>query len=77
MTDRQALPGLTEDQLKGLRSMLEKIVTADSVELQKIERFGEQVYRIVLALESEGGPESLAMLLGPAPDDTLKWIGKN
>ena len=74
---RQALPGLTEGQLEGLRSGLERIVTADSVELQKIEQFGKQVYRVVFALETSGGGESLAMLLGPAADDTLRWIGKN
>jgi len=74
---RQALPGLTRDQLKGLRFALDKIVTADSVELQKIEQFGEQVYRVVFALETEGGPESLAMLLRTADGDTLGWIGKN
>jgi len=73
----QALGGLTEDQLKALRSTLERIVTADSVELQKIEQFGEQVYRVVFVLDTADGPESLAMLMGPASDDTLRWIGKN
>ncbi|MBL7221285.1 MAG: hypothetical protein ISS69_14310 [Phycisphaerae bacterium] len=73
----QALGGLTEDQLKALRSTLKRIVTADSVELQKIEQFGDQVYRVVFALETDGTPESLAMLLGMTDDDTLGWIGKN
>ena len=73
----QALEGLTEDQLKALRSTLERIVTADSVELQKIEQFGQQVYRVVFALETADGPASLAMLLGLATDDKLRWIGKN
>jgi len=74
---QQALEGLTEDQLKSLRFALEKIVTADSVELQKIEQFGEQVYRVVFALETAEGPESLAMLLGMSDGDELRWIGKN
>jgi len=73
----QALPGLTTKQLEGLSFALEKIVTADSVELQKIEQFGKQVYRVVFALKTAGGPESLAMLLGMTADDTLRWIGKN
>jgi hypothetical protein len=73
----QALPGLTEDQLKALRSSLERIVTADSVELQKIEQFGKQVHRVVFALETADGPESLAMLLGMTTGDALRWIGKN
>ena len=73
----QALDGLTEDQLKALRSTLERIVTADSVELQKIEQFGEQVYRVVFALDTADGPGSLAMLLGLTADDKLRWIGKN
>lgn len=75
--DRQALPGLTENQLEGLSSVLEKIASADSVELQKIEQFGKQVYRVVLALKTEGGPGSLAMLLGTADGEALRWIGKN
>jgi len=73
----QAIGDLTEDQLKGLRSTLERIVTADSIELQKIEQFGKQVYRVVFALETSDGPESLAMLLGSTTGDTLRWIGKN
>ena len=75
--DRQALPGLTTKQLEGLSFALEKIVTADSVELQKIEQFGKQVYRVVFALKTAGGPESLAMLLGTADGEALRWIGKN
>jgi hypothetical protein len=75
--DRQALGGLSEDQIKNLRFALEKIVTAENVELQKIEQFGEQVYRVVLAIETAGKAESLAMLLGIADGDALRWIGKN
>ena len=75
--DRQALPGLTRDQIKSLRAALEKVVTADSVKLQKIEQFGKRVYRVVFAIETAGRAESLAMLMGPADDDALRWIGKN
>ena len=74
---RQVRPGLTKDELKGLRFALDKIVTADSVELQKIEQFGKQVYRVVFALDTGGEGESLAMLLAISADDTLRWIGKN
>ncbi len=73
----QALGGLTKDELRGLRFALDKIVTADSVELQKIEQFGKQVYRVVFVLETAGEGESLAMLMGISDGDTLRWIGKN
>ncbi|MCP4374943.1 MAG: hypothetical protein GY794_01990 [bacterium] len=72
----QALEKLSNDQLNALRSTLERIVIADSVELEKIEKFGE-VYRVVLKIESSNGPGSLAMLAGMTSDDKLKWIGKN
>ena len=74
---RQALPGLTRDQLKSLRAAMERIVTADSVDMQKIEQFGDRVYRVVFTIETAGRAEFLAMLMGPADDDTLRWIGKN
>ena len=73
----QAIPELTTKQLEALRAALEKMIFADSVELEKIEQFGENVYRAVLAMETEGKPESMAMLLSPGPDDKLRWIGKN
>ncbi|MDP7287819.1 MAG: hypothetical protein QGH94_07490 [Phycisphaerae bacterium] len=72
----QAIPGLTKPQLKGLRVGLEKIVTADDVQLQKIERFGQQIYRAVLTLKVDGRTEPLAMLLAP-DGDGLGWIGPN
>jgi hypothetical protein len=73
----QALPDLTGDQLKALRSALDLIVAADGVELQKIDKFGKQVYRVVFALDIDGAPESLAMLLSIGDEDKFKWIGKN
>jgi len=76
MNDQTAAQ-LTEDQLKGLRGALGRIVTADSVKLQKIEKFGQQVYRAVFDLETADGPATLAMLLAVGEDDTLKWLGKN
>ncbi|MBT3199283.1 MAG: hypothetical protein HN350_05155 [Phycisphaerales bacterium] len=75
-TTAQAIPGLTEPELKGLRFALGKIVSADSVELQKIERFGK-VYRAVFALDTDGAPGSLSMLLGPSSDGKLKWYRPN
>jgi len=74
---RQVPAKMTEQQLKGLKDALGRIASADSVELQKIERFGDQVYRAVLALETSGGPKTLAMLLAVGEDDTLKWLGRN
>ena len=74
---RQTRPGLTEYEVKSLRFALDKIVAADSVELQKTEKFGKQVYRVVLAIETADGPESLAMLLAIGADDKMRWIGKN
>jgi len=73
----QAMPGLTEQQLTGLRSALDQIITADKTELRKIEKFGKQAYRAVFDLQTAEGPKSLAMLLAVGEDDTLKWLGKN
>jgi hypothetical protein len=73
----QALPDLTGDQLKALSSALDMIVAADSVELHKIDKFGKQVYRVVFALDTDGAPASLAMLLSFGDGDELRWIGKN
>jgi len=73
----QAMEGLTESQLKELRFGLEKIVAADSAALTKIERFGDRIYRAVLALEADGRSETLAMLLAFDATAELRWIGRN
>ena len=73
----QAKEGLTIKELKGLRSALERIVSADEVSLRKIERFGGQVYRAVLTVKTPDGDGSLAMLLTTGDDGKLRWIGSN
>ena len=73
----QAKEGLTVQELKGLRSSLERIVSADEVSLRKIERFGGQVYRAVLTVKTPDGDGSLAMLLTAGDDGPLRWIGSN
>ena len=73
----QAAPGLTEKETRSLRFVLAQIVEADSVELEKTERFGKQVYRAVLRLTGKDGPRTLAVLLVKTEDGTLRWVGKN
>jgi hypothetical protein len=74
---RQANVKLTKDELNALRFGLDRIVTADSVELQKIEKFGAEIYRVVFTLNTGQEATSQAMLLAFDDDGSLKWIGKN
>ena len=74
---RQAAPGLTEEETRSLRFALAQIVEADTVELEKTERFGRQVYRAVFRLGTADGPRTLALLLVKPQDGALRWIGKN
>lgn len=73
----QAAPGLNDNQMRSLRFALAQIVAADTVELEKTERFGRQVYRAVFRLRTEDVPGSLAMLLVKTQDGALRWVGKN
>ncbi|MDP6633720.1 MAG: hypothetical protein QGG42_02380 [Phycisphaerae bacterium] len=73
----QTMSGLTRPQLENLRFGLGRIISADSVELQKIEQFGKEVYRAVFTLRIEDRSESVSMLLAIGAGDKLKWIGKN
>jgi hypothetical protein len=74
---RQAAADLTGGQTRVLRGALERIVDADSVELEKIERFGKNVYRAVFRLDEKNGPATLAVLLVTAKAGTLRWAGPN
>ena len=75
--DEQAARGLDEDQTRSLQFALAQIVAADTVELEKTERFGKQVYRAVFRLTTKDGPGTLAVLLVKIEDGTLRWVGKN
>ncbi|MDP7636789.1 MAG: hypothetical protein QF577_04480 [Phycisphaerae bacterium] len=74
---RQAAADLTGGQTRVLRGAMERIVDADTVELEKIERFGKNVYRAVFRLDGKNRSATLAVLLVTAKAGTLRWAGPN
>jgi len=76
IANSQALEELTDQQLERLHLGLEKLVVADGAELQKIEKFGPDIYRAVFTVEIGSDSEPLAMLLGTS-GGKLRWIGRN
>ena len=72
----QSASDLTESQSRMLTAVLTQIASAQSVELTKIDRFGEDILRASLHLRGETGQRDIHMLL-IARDGHLRWAGPN
>ncbi len=66
---------LSDQQRKGLRSALEKIIEADEVELVRMDKFGENVYRVGFDLTGRNRQRVFFLIIDKG--DKLLWAGKN
>ena len=73
---RQMPTNLQSHRADALKATLTNIVKADSVELTKIDCFGDKVYRASLKLTSAGRRQALHVLLVQA-EGKLRWAGRN
>lgn len=73
---QQAAGGLSDSQIQALRASLMELLRAGSVELERIDRFGPEVYRATLVLSTGGASRSAAFLL-VEKDGQLRWAGRN
>ena len=79
MLTRQIAAGISDTQDKGLRYVLAQLARADDVTVQRVDRFGPDLYRSTLTFTSQGRPRTIALLLIPDDDDekTLHWANTN
>jgi hypothetical protein len=73
---RQAAGELTDSQRQSLRASLMELIRADSVELDRIDRFGPEIYRVTFTLVAAGKSRPAALLL-VVQGDQLRWAGRN
>jgi hypothetical protein len=73
---QQAAGGLTDRQATALRATLEQLAKAQAVELEEMDRFGDDVYRAALGVTSGKSSRTVYMLL-VVSDGWLRWAGKN
>ncbi len=67
---------LTDAQTAALRATLREIVNAEAAELERLDRFGDDVYRASLRLTSGRQTRALLVLLVET-DGALRWAGRN
>ncbi|MGA2264945.1 MAG: hypothetical protein ABSH10_00750 [Phycisphaerae bacterium] len=73
---RQMAGGLTELQAQSLEATLIQLAKAEAVELEALDRFGEDVTRAALRVTSGGASRTVCLLLVRA-DGRLRWAGRN
>ena len=73
---RYAASDLTDARTAALRATLREIVNAEAAELERLDRFGDDVYRASLRLTSGGRARTLLVLLVET-DGALRWAGRN
>ncbi len=74
--DRQLAPGLPEPQERGLRMLLTELAHAEQWELQRVDRWGEDLCRATIRYETQGQSRTVALLL-IAEGEELYWAGVN
>jgi hypothetical protein len=67
---------LTDGQKKALRAGLEPLVGAKAVKVQRVDRFGDKVYRASLSVTADGRERTVFFLLVESGDQLL-WAGPN
>jgi len=72
--DDQLAADLTDRQRQAARAALERIADADAAALQRIDTFGDRVYRAAIAL-TEGPDEATLTMLLVETDGQLRWAG--
>jgi len=74
---RDGAGGLDANQTTALRATLRTLVEADKVELERLDRFGENVLRASFGLTADGKTTELYVLLVVTEDETFRWAGRN
>jgi predicted nucleic acid-binding protein len=70
----QIAGGLDNGRAQALRATLARIAKAPAVRIKAIDRFGKDVYRAALEMDSPGGAAEISLLL-VAKGDKLLWAG--
>jgi hypothetical protein len=73
---QQTAGGLTELQAQTLEATLIQLARAEAVELEALDRFGDNVTRAALRVTSGGSSRTVCLLLVRA-DGRLRWAGRN
>ena len=73
----QAVEGLNDAQALLLRHTLAELAAAEQVELEKADRFGQDVCRATFRLTTGGRSERVSILLVDAGAGDLRWFKKN
>ncbi len=68
--------GMNPQQAQVLRASLMELVTADKVELVRVDEFGDKIIRGTFKLDTAGKESTVAFLL-VQEDDGLRWAGRN
>ncbi len=74
MVSTQKAPALSGKRLASLRAILAQVVGAQTVEVTRVDRFGENTYRSALKLTTEGQARHISLLL-VADSGELRWAG--
>jgi hypothetical protein len=73
---QQSAGSLSEPQTESLQASLRELAAAESAELDRIDRFGPEVYRATFTLASAGKTRPVALLL-VSKANQLRWAGRN
>ncbi len=71
-----SVPDLDDRQASYLLEVLERVASADSAELERLDRFGRDVYRATILLDEGGDERRIPLLLSPVQGE-LRWARPN
>jgi len=74
--DGQLAADLTDRQRQAARAALERIASADAAAVERLDAFGERVYRAAIAL-TQGPDEATLTMLLVETGGQLRWAGPN
>ena len=73
---RQVAAGLSNTQQTGVRFILGELARAKEVHIERLDRWGEGIYRATIKFTAASSRHTVAMLL-VAEGDELYWAGTN
>ena len=73
----QMTAGMDDQQQKYLSSSLERLASAEKVELLKVDRFGQDICRATFKLTDSGKARRVSILLTADGDGKLRWLKPN
>ncbi len=75
--DEQTAEGLDKNRRLAVRLTLRQLSDAKKVELLRVDRFGENMYRATIGYAWQGEKRTIALLLFADGEDNLRWAGRN